>query len=55
MQFIFIDIVPVRLVKVKIKPCGRSWSSSLGDVGDKSKMRDQENLDPSNSALLAMT
>lgn len=55
MQLIFISMVLVSLVKVKIKPCGRSWSSSFGDVGDKSKVRDQDNLVLCVSALLVMT
>lgn len=55
MQLIFISMVLVSLVKVKIKPCRRSWSSSFGDVGDKSKVRDQDNLVLCVSALLVMT
>lgn len=55
MQLIFISIVLVSLVKVKIRPCGRSWSSGFGDVGNKCKVRDQENLVLSMSALLVVT
>lgn len=55
MQPIFISIVRVSLVKGKIKPGGRSQSSIFGEVGDKSKVRDQESLGSNASALLVRT